>query len=106
MILKYRRAQEKVVDQRVRLIGEIISNIRSVKLYAYERHFAAKVFELRQQELASLRKYRLLRSIITSTYAFLPVLAAVCKCIVCPEICYAEAQSSNLCHLWLEWSHS
>lgn len=105
MILKFRRAQEKVVDQRVRLLGEIINNIRSVKLYAYESHFASKVFELRQRELVSLRKYGLLRSVITSTYSFIPTLAAVCKCIAFTDT-NTELSPSDLHHLQLEWSYA
>jgi ATP-binding cassette subfamily C (CFTR/MRP) protein 1 len=78
-ILTFRQKQEKVVDQRVKLLSEIINNIRAVKLYAYERHFAQRISELRQQELEMLRRYGLIRSAVSATFAFTPVLAAVCE---------------------------
>jgi ATP-binding cassette subfamily C (CFTR/MRP) protein 1 len=54
-LMSYRGTQEKIVDQRVRLLTEIINNIRAVKLYAYETFFGKKVSELRTQELAKLK---------------------------------------------------
>lgn len=78
-ILTYKREQQKIVDQRVKLLGEIINNIRAVKLYAYEKYFGDKIGDLRKKELFKLRHYCLLRSMVTSTFTFLPVLAAICK---------------------------
>lgn len=78
-ILKYRRDQERVVDQRVRLLGEILGSIRAVKLYAYENHFEGKVSSYREQELVRLRHYGFFRSAVNATFEFIPVLAAVCE---------------------------
>lgn len=76
-ILRYRQAQQKLVDKRGKLLSEIISNIRAVKLYAYETHFAKQISAIRIEELTKLRQYGLIRSAVTSTFAFTPVLAAV-----------------------------
>ena len=78
-ILSYRQGQEKLVDQRVRLLGEIINNIRTVKLYSYENHFASKVSDLRQQEHSKLRNYGFMRAVVSSTFSFIPVLASICE---------------------------
>lgn len=76
-MITYRQAQMKVVDTRVRLLTEIINNIRAVKLYAYENLFGEKVSALRRKELAKLRRNGLNRSFMISTMNFVPVLATV-----------------------------
>jgi hypothetical protein len=48
-------------------------------LYAYERFFGKQVSDLRNQEREKLRKFGLVRSLIMSTFGFLPILAAVCE---------------------------
>jgi ABC-type bacteriocin/lantibiotic exporter with double-glycine peptidase domain len=79
-LMKYRAKQEQIVDRRVRLLSEIINNIRSVKLYAYETFFGQKVTELRSQELSKLKGFGLMHALINSTFYFLPIVAAVCEC--------------------------
>lgn len=51
-----RQQQLKMVDQRVRLTTEILSNIRSLKLYAYETYFGDRILNCREKELARVRK--------------------------------------------------
>lgn len=80
-LMSYRGTQEKIVDQRVRLLTEIINNIRAVKLYAYETFFGQKVSDLRTQELAKLKGFGLMHALINSTFYFLPILAAVRKSV-------------------------
>ncbi|KAK4686687.1 hypothetical protein P7C73_g3435, partial [Tremellales sp. Uapishka_1] len=76
-MITYRQQQMKIVDTRVRLLSEIINNIRAVKLYAYEVFFGEKVSSLRRQELAKLRRNGLNRSTMNATMSFIPILAAV-----------------------------
>lgn len=78
-LIVYRKTQEDIVDIRVRLLTDVISNIRAVKLYAYEHFFGKKVSELRDQEMEKLKKFGFVRSLIMSTFGFLPILAAVCE---------------------------
>lgn len=75
----YRNTQEAIVDIRTRLLTDVISNIRAVKLYAYEGFFGKKVSDLRDQEMEKLQKFGFVRSLIMSTFGFLPILAAVCE---------------------------
>ncbi len=61
------------------MLGEVINNLRAVKLYAYESHFEARISELREKELKKLKLYGLLRSLVTATFWFAPVLASIGK---------------------------
>ncbi|KAK9316859.1 P-loop containing nucleoside triphosphate hydrolase protein [Lipomyces starkeyi] len=51
------KVQMKVKDKRTRLTGEILVSIKSIKLFAWEESFIARLNEIRNdQELANLRK--------------------------------------------------
>jgi hypothetical protein len=75
-----RQAQQNTVDDRVRLLSEVLNNIRAVKLYAYENHFLSKIGDFRRRELHNLRSNGLYRSVIFGALDFIPTLAAVCGC--------------------------
>jgi ATP-binding cassette subfamily C (CFTR/MRP) protein 5 len=79
LMLVHRSGQQTYVDHRVRLISEVLTSIRSVKLYAYQRHFGNKVSELRRQELEELRGSGFLRAAMAGLGTFIPILAAVCE---------------------------
>jgi len=51
------RANIRTVDQRVRIMQEVLVGIRSVKMYAWERFYQHKISELRTQELSMVRKF-------------------------------------------------
>jgi ABC-type bacteriocin/lantibiotic exporter with double-glycine peptidase domain len=54
---KLQRQQMKNKDQRTSIMSEILNNIRSIKLYAWENSFAARLFDVRNnKELVMLRK--------------------------------------------------
>jgi ATP-binding cassette subfamily C (CFTR/MRP) protein 1 len=55
-LVNTRQKQLQMLDQRVRLTSEISGNIRSLKLYAYEAYFAARILFYRDKELARVRK--------------------------------------------------
>jgi ATP-binding cassette subfamily C (CFTR/MRP) protein 1 len=81
LLLRNRQAQTKLIDKRVGLMGEIINNVRAIKLYAYERSMSQKVSTVREEEMVILQAYGGLRSTLNSLFGFIPVLAAVCKCM-------------------------
>ncbi|PWA03531.1 hypothetical protein BB558_000317 [Smittium angustum] len=57
---KLQKAQMKNKDRRVRLIDEILSSIKSIKLYAWEPAFIKQTNEVRNEyELKTLKKYGL-----------------------------------------------
>jgi hypothetical protein len=62
-------------------MGEIINNIRAIKLYAYKKSMSHKVLTVQSEEMVVLRAYGGLRSTLNSLFGFIPVLAAVCKCM-------------------------
>jgi len=78
-LLKNRQVQTKIIDERVRLMSEIINNIRAVKLYAYDSHMSHKVTAVREKEIEVLRAYGFLRSTLRALFGFIPVLAVVCE---------------------------
>ncbi|KAK7030741.1 P-loop containing nucleoside triphosphate hydrolase protein [Favolaschia claudopus] len=77
-ILKRMQEQQmKNRDQRTRLMSELLSNIRSIKLYAWESAFIRKIFAVRNdKELRMLRKIGLLNSFSTTLWSGIPLLVA------------------------------
>jgi len=56
IVSKQRREVLKYSDLRVKMMNEILSGIRIIKFYAWERPFGKEVGELRGKELAALTK--------------------------------------------------
>jgi ATP-binding cassette subfamily C (CFTR/MRP) protein 1 len=65
------------MDQRVRLLTEVIAHIREVKLYAYETLFGQKVAEKRGKEMKVLRSIIACGAINSALMFFLPTMAAI-----------------------------
>ncbi|WVF68600.1 hypothetical protein IAT40_003369 [Kwoniella sp. CBS 6097] len=76
-VARLRKEQNKVVDTRIRMLSEILNNIRAVKLYAYESWFGERIGKMRGNELSKFKSNILSRSILTSTMTFVPTLAAI-----------------------------
>ncbi|WVR05627.1 hypothetical protein IAU60_002649 [Kwoniella sp. DSM 27419] len=54
---KYQRQMMKIKDTRTRTMNEIMNNIKSIKLYGWEKSFAQKIYDIRNnQELKMLRR--------------------------------------------------
>ena len=53
----------KITDQRVRLLQEVLTGIRVIKLMAYEEFFGDRISDYRRQEL---RKWRERESLVDS----------------------------------------
>lgn len=78
-MIKSRKQQMVVVDKRVRMLSEVINNIRAVKLFAFESFFGERVSDLRRQEIDRLRANGLNRSFMFSTITLVPTMGIVCK---------------------------
>ncbi|KAG0214035.1 hypothetical protein BGX28_002901 [Mortierella sp. GBA30] len=63
-------------DSRVRLMTEILSNIKIIKLYSYVEAFQQKVDRYRQKEVGWLRKAGIIDSFISIVYSCLPYVMA------------------------------
>jgi ATP-binding cassette subfamily C (CFTR/MRP) protein 1 len=55
---KYQRKHMSKKDERVSLISEILSNIKFLKFYAWERYFLQRVNAIREEELRHLRTFQ------------------------------------------------
>ncbi|KAJ7634168.1 P-loop containing nucleoside triphosphate hydrolase protein [Mycena polygramma] len=77
-ILKRMQEQQmKNRDQRTRLMTELLSNIKSIKLYAWEAAFIRKIFAVRNdKELRMLRSIGLLNSLSQTMWSGIPLLVA------------------------------
>ena len=64
---KYRRQTTQITDKRVRLMNEIISAMKLIKVYCWEQPFAETVDQIRQQEIVSINKTYILRGINGAT---------------------------------------
>eukprot|EP00043_Microstomoeca_roanoka_P008172 m.78868 g.78868 ORF g.78868 m.78868 type:complete len:1323 (+) comp14131_c0_seq1:57-4025(+) len=71
---KLRRQAIQSTDLRVRLMNEILTCIKLIKMYAWERPFADHIEQIRQKERYTLQKAGYLQSV---TVALVPVLPAV-----------------------------
>ncbi|KAL1943159.1 hypothetical protein VTO73DRAFT_4830 [Trametes versicolor] len=75
-----KRLQERQMknrDKRTRLMSDLLANIRSIKLYAWENAFIRWVSEVRNnQELRMLRKIGIVTSLNTSMWSGIPLLVA------------------------------
>ncbi|WVW86803.1 hypothetical protein I302_108858 [Kwoniella bestiolae CBS 10118] len=76
-ISKIRRTQNEVVDERVRLLSEVLHNIRAVKLYAYEAWFGERISDMRLNELKKFQSNNIISSGLSALMSFLPTLAAI-----------------------------
>lgn len=76
----YRRSQQRVMrekDKRSKMLNEILSGIKVLKLYGWELSFIDQIKKIRGREVASLRSQSYYMSIITFTLSCGPVFVAV-----------------------------
>nr|GAT42967.1 predicted protein [Mycena chlorophos] len=74
---KMQQQQMKNRDERTRLMSELLANIRSIKLYAWESAFMKRIFSVRNdRELKMLRKIGLLNSFSMTLWSGIPLLVA------------------------------
>ncbi|KAJ7760397.1 P-loop containing nucleoside triphosphate hydrolase protein [Mycena metata] len=77
VLKRMQEQQMKNRDQRTRLMSELLSNIKSIKLYAWESAFIQKILSVRNdKELRMLRKMGLLNSFTMTLWAGIPLLVA------------------------------
>nr|XP_012137463.1 PREDICTED: multidrug resistance-associated protein 7 isoform X2 [Megachile rotundata] len=64
-------------DQRVRLIGETLRGITTIKLNVWEDHFLRNIFKLRENEIKYLRGRKYLDALCVYFWATTPVLISI-----------------------------
>ncbi|KAF9572382.1 Canalicular multispecific organic anion transporter 2 [Mortierella alpina] len=65
----YQDDQLKWMDSRLRLMTEILANIKIVKLYNWEQPFRKKIDFLRSKEMLALKALAILRSLLTIVFS-------------------------------------
>ncbi|KAK7488019.1 hypothetical protein BaRGS_00020764, partial [Batillaria attramentaria] len=65
---KLQAQQMKLKDDRVKLMNEVLSGIKVLKLYAWESSFQEKVSEIRHQELTVLKKSAYIQAVTLVTF--------------------------------------
>ncbi|KAG0213036.1 hypothetical protein BGX33_003167 [Mortierella sp. NVP41] len=73
---KARDDKAAAMDSRVLIMTEVLSNIKTIKLYGYEQGFKAKVEAFRSKEIALLRKAGLVMSFLSIVFTCLPLFVA------------------------------
>ena len=74
---KYQHSQMLKKDQRVRLISEILSGIKVLKLYAWELSFIKRINSLREEEVHQLKVFQFLEGSIYFVWSCAPLLVAL-----------------------------
>ncbi|KAI5957193.1 hypothetical protein KGF54_000121 [Candida jiufengensis] len=74
-ITKMNKQQMKLKDQRTSIINEILTTIKSIKLYAWEKPMLAKLSEARNdKELKNLRKVRFFNQCSNFIWSMIPIM--------------------------------
>ncbi|XP_011138357.1 multidrug resistance-associated protein 7 isoform X2 [Harpegnathos saltator] len=64
-------------DQRVRLVGETLRGITTIKVNVWEEHFLRSIFKLRESEIKYLRGRKYLDALCVYFWATTPVIIAI-----------------------------
>ena len=74
---KYQMAQMKAKDKRVKMMNEILSGVKVLKLYGWEPSFIKQVLDIRNEEMKALRKAAWLNAIMSFFWTSVPFLVAL-----------------------------
>ncbi|KAL3847028.1 hypothetical protein ACJMK2_017964 [Sinanodonta woodiana] len=77
MSAHFRRKCIVITDKRVRIMNELLTCIKLIKMYAWEKSFTQHISEIRADERAVLEKAAYTNSISRAVVPMVPVLAAV-----------------------------
>ncbi|XP_003746748.1 canalicular multispecific organic anion transporter 1 [Galendromus occidentalis] len=69
--------QMKEKGRRISILTEILSGIRFIKLYAWEKAFAKKVEDVRQQEVGYIKKFLLYQAALSLIWSSVPLLISL-----------------------------
>ncbi|KAF9971485.1 hypothetical protein BGZ73_005585 [Actinomortierella ambigua] len=82
-----------VTDQRIRMMNEVLSNIKTVKLYGWEDSFRSKIQNVRQSEIQALRKLGINFSFMSIIFSGLSMMVSLVTFTV-----YALVGGPNFTH--------
>ncbi|XP_064638747.1 ATP-binding cassette sub-family C member 5-like isoform X2 [Lineus longissimus] len=73
----YRRKAVVITDQRVRLMNEILTCVKLIKMYAWEKPFAKTIAGIRDAEIKMMEKSTYVQSMTMAFTPGLPITAAI-----------------------------
>ncbi|XP_036922201.1 ATP-binding cassette sub-family C member 11 [Sturnira hondurensis] len=76
-VVKAQRQVSKIRDQRIRVTSEVLSSIKLIKMYTWEKPFAKIIKDLRRKEMIMLEKTRFIHSLSTTILFVGPFVAMV-----------------------------
>ncbi|KAF9431539.1 Canalicular multispecific organic anion transporter 2 [Entomortierella beljakovae] len=76
-MLLYKTQKLEAMDERVRLMNELLSGMRVIKLYGWNNSFRERVGVYRRREVASLRKIGVVFSFLSIMFGSIPLLVAL-----------------------------
>uniref|UniRef100_A0A914YYI3 Uncharacterized protein n=1 Tax=Panagrolaimus superbus TaxID=310955 RepID=A0A914YYI3_9BILA len=104
-IRKSQVAQMKVKDNRTKMVNEVLNGIKVIKLYAWEPPMESVITNLRNKELALIRKAAFLRTLSDMLNCASPFLVALCtfttfilldsKNVLTPQIAFVSLTLFN-----------
>lgn len=65
---KFRSKTAVLTDSRIRIMNEVVSGIRIIKMYAWEKPFAALVSDVRRKEISKIMKSSYLRGLNMASF--------------------------------------
>jgi ABC-type multidrug transport system fused ATPase/permease subunit len=68
----------KATDARLEIVGQVLKNIRIVKLYGWQSAFLGKILDSRQLEVNLIRVFAFTKAMITMLLQVTPVMVALC----------------------------
>ena len=74
---KYQIAQMKSKDKRVKLMNEVLSGMKVLKLYGWEPSFMKQVLDIRDEEISALKKASWLNAFLFFFFASIPFIVAL-----------------------------
>ena len=76
VLLRLRRANVAITDQRIKLMNEVMQGIKAVKFYAWEKPFSRKIEAQRDQEVQTLGETIWASSVLFAIMLSIPVIIA------------------------------
>jgi len=74
---KVRRKVVKLTDKRIKMVTEVVTGIKAIKLYAWEEPYQKQISELREVELAQVKAAAYLQSINMILFTAGPILISL-----------------------------
>ncbi|XP_058478651.1 ATP-binding cassette sub-family C member 4-like [Solea solea] len=65
---KYRQLSANLTDNRIRIMNEVVSGMRIIKMYAWEKPFTALVTDVRREEIAGIIKSSYVRGVLLTMF--------------------------------------